>query len=91
MLSAPMEAALKFGGGGIMVWGSFCMVRVGPFVPVKANINAPAYNDILDESVLPTVWQKCGECPFLFQHDNAPVHKSEGLTEKVCRDRCGRT
>ena len=27
-------------------------------------------------SVLPTLWQQFGEGPFLFQHDNAPVHKA---------------
>ena len=44
--------------------GLFFMVRSGtkvpPLVPVKGNLNAPAYNDILDNSVfstfLPTVW-----------------------------------
>ena len=29
--------------------------------------------------MLPTLWQQFGEGPFLFQHDNAPVHKAKSI------------
>ena len=55
------------------------MVRVGPIVPVKGNLNTTAYKDILEYSVLPTLWQQFGEGLFLFQQDNAPIHKVRSI------------
>jgi hypothetical protein len=34
--------SVKFGGGGIIVW-FFSVVGLGPLVPVKGTLNAPAY------------------------------------------------
>ena len=67
-LSDCIVLSVKYDGGGIMMWGCF-----------SGTVKASAYQEILDNFMLPTLWKQFGDAHFLFQHDCAPVHKARSM------------
>lgn len=58
--------ALKFSGGGIMVWGSFSGFGLDPFSPVKGNLSALAYQETVDNAHAPSFLETVQDKPFSF-------------------------
>jgi hypothetical protein len=77
-LTACVVPTVKFGAGGIRVWGCFSWNGLHPLIILHGNLNTEGYKDILTCCILSTVEDQFGDDDCLYQHDNDPCHK-EGL------------
>ncbi len=57
----------------------FSWVGLGSLLPVKGNLNASPYQDILDNAMLAALQKQYGKVPFIFQHDCAPVQWARSI------------
>jgi hypothetical protein len=80
-LPACVVRTVKFGGGGITVWGCFSWNGLGPLVTMHGNLKAEGYKDILTSCMLSLVEDQFGDDDCLYQHDSAPCHKARSVRE----------
>lgn len=67
---------VKFGGGGVMVWGCITAFGVGFLHKVDGRLNGSAYIDLLGNNLIPTVHQY-SMTDWIFQQDNATCHVAQ--------------
>jgi len=75
--------SVKYGGGGLMMWGCFSGKGLGPLVKVEGKMNRFDYIQILETHLLPLISRDFGEKGYLFQDDNAPIHTAKDVNEWV--------
>lgn len=67
----------------VMVWEYLCFNGVETLWRVNDNINAQKYMEILDNNISPVI-VLAGN--YLFQDDNAPVHRAQVVQEFIARN-----
>jgi transposase len=60
----------------LMVWGCITYEGMGTLVPVEGNINGQKYINIIDNNLWPVIARHFPENNYVFQDDNAPVHRA---------------
>jgi hypothetical protein len=75
-LPACVVPTVKFGGGGITVWGCFSRSGLGLLIILHGNLNAEGYEDILTRCILSAIEDQFADDSYLYQHDSAPCHKA---------------
>ena len=63
----------------LMIWGCICWNGPGTLTVVNGNINAEKYREILDNELWPDVARHFPQNDFIFQDDNAPVHRARSV------------
>jgi hypothetical protein len=62
------------GGFGVMFWGCFSKLGLGPLVALEGTMKAANYVELLRDTVLPEL--AAAGRPMTFMQDNAPCHKA---------------
>lgn len=57
----------------VLVW--FCFFWLGPFSSFDGKFNTTTHNIILDNGILPTLWQQIVFCLSLFKLAESQLHK----------------
>src|SRR5215813_6180308 len=64
-----------------LVWSCFLWYGLGPLQIVHGTLNSERYKNILDNRVVPTLWQYFGNDDCYFQDDNTPCHVSASVKQ----------
>lgn len=70
---------VKSNSEGVMIWGCFVKNKLGPLVIVEGRITGAVYQQLLEDHLAPFLEDLGDETTFVFQDDNAPVHRASSV------------
>src|SRR6185437_9636168 len=73
---------VKSNSEGVMVWGCFVKNRLGPLVVIEGRITGQVYKKLLEDHLVPFIESLDDEKTYVFQDDNAPVHRANLVQRK---------
>ena len=66
--------------------GCICWYTEGTLTCITGNINSEKYETILEDNIWPVTARLFPDNQYLFQDDNAPIHRSRELQEYKTRN-----
>ena len=81
LLPQCIAPTVKFGGGGIMMWGCMSSRGNGFLTKVSGTMKSDQYIEILENSMILSGHLLDYGDQFFFQDDNAPCHRSKVVKE----------
>ena len=77
-----VSPTVKYGGGGVMVWGCMSAQGVGHACRIDGGLDAELYTHVLSDELLGTLsYHGLEKDEIIFQQDNAPAHTAKITSE----------
>ena len=75
--SACVESFQNRSKGSVNVWGAFNWYSHSNLIKLPRRMTSQKYTEILSDNIVDNIHLHPAERPYIFQHDNCPIHTSQ--------------